>query len=173
MVCPVMDDVENKIFQWAQQMPTLNTDPMALTARLQLFATEVNQALCDTLTTYKLTDASFDVLSALLRFGPPHSLSPSELLEQMQITSGTLTTRIDKLEKKGLVKRKVKKDDKRSVSVTLTKKGIKLIEEVILEYVKAQEKVISVLTAKEQQVFVGLLQKCLSQPANKKKNKKR
>ena len=168
-----MDDVEKKIKQWATQMPNLNTAPMALTARLQQLTKEVDEELGATFKRYKLTDASFDVLSTLLRAGPPHSLSPGQLLEQMPITSGTLTTRIDKLEKKGLVKRKVKKDDKRSVSVALTKKGSKLIEEVILEHVKAEEKAVSVLTVKEQQIFVDLLQKCLGSRPSKKKKKSR
>jgi len=60
----------------------------------------------------------------------------------MDITSGTMTTRIDKLEKKDLVKRKTKKNDKRSVNVALTKRGLKLINEVIVEHVKTQEKIV-------------------------------
>lgn len=157
-----MDDVEKKIVQWAKQMPSLNTVPMALTARLQQVNKEINDKLNNTYKQFKLNDAGFDVLSTLLRVGAPYALSPSQLLKQMHITSGTLTTRIDKLEKKALVKRKIKKDDKRSISVTLTKKGLKLIQEVIIEHVKAQEDVVAVLTLEEQNDLVNLLQKCLS-----------
>lgn len=163
-----MDPVQKKIQQWLEQLPDLNTSPMALIARLQLASKQMNDELCANFERHKLTDAGFDVLATLLRAGPPHSLSPSELLEQMHITSGTMTTRIDKLEKKGLVKRKTKKDDKRSVNVVLTKKGLKLIDEVILEHVKTQEKIVSVFDKDEQLVFISLLQKYLGQNLGKK-----
>jgi len=164
-----MDPVQKKIQQWSKQLPNLNTTPMALIARLQLTSKEMNDELCSNFDRYKLTDAGFDVLATLLRAGPPHSLSPSELLEQMHITSGTMTTRIDKLEKKGLVKRKTKKHDKRSVNVGLTKKGLKLIDEVIVEHVKTQERIVSVFDNDEQLVFISLLQKYLAQNIGKKK----
>jgi DNA-binding MarR family transcriptional regulator len=163
-----MNSVQKKVQQWSKQMPDLNTKPMALIARLQQTTKEINGELCTHFTHYKLTDASFDVLATLLRAGPPHSLSPSELIEQMHITSGTMTTRIDKLEKKDLVKRKTKKHDKRSVNVALTKKGLKLINEVILEHVKTQEKIVSVFDQQEQLVFNALLEKYLAHNVNKR-----
>ena len=168
-----MDSVQKKIKQWSKSMPDLNTKPMALISRLQQATKQINDELSTSFQNQKLTDASFEVLATLLRAGPPHSLSPSELLEQMPITSGTMTTRIDKLEKTGLVKRKTKRDDKRSVNVALTKKGLSLIEKVIIEHVEAQEKIISVFDENEQAVLVSLLQKYLNKSATKKKKKKK
>jgi len=166
----LMDPVQKKVQQWSKEMPNLNTKPMALISRLQQTTKEMNGELYTNFEDYKLTDAGFDVLATLLRAGPPHSLSPSELLEQMDITSGTMTTRIDKLEKKDLVKRKIKKNDKRGVNVALTKKGLKLIEEAIVAHVKTQEKIVSVFDEEEQLIFISLLQKYLAH--NVKKNNK-
>ncbi|MFT6987961.1 MAG: DNA-binding MarR family transcriptional regulator [Glaciecola sp.] len=167
----LMDPVQKKVQQWSKEMPNLNTKPMALISRLQQTTKEMNGELYTNFEDYKLTDAGFDVLATLLRAGPPHSLSPSELLEQMDITSGTMTTRIDKLEKKDLVKRKIKKNDKRGVNVALTKKGLKLIEEAIVAHVKTQEKIVSVFDEEEQLIFISLLQKYLAH--NVKKSNKR
>jgi DNA-binding MarR family transcriptional regulator len=158
-----MDNVQRKIKQWGKQMPDLNTQPMAIADRLQHVAKHIDDELNCTLKQYKLSDAGFEVLSTLLRAGPPYSLSPGQLLEQMLITSGTMTTRIDKLEKKGLVKRKSKKDDKRGVSVKLTKKGLKLVEEVIVEYTLTQKRIVSVFDEQEQKTFIALLTKYISQ----------
>jgi DNA-binding MarR family transcriptional regulator len=157
-----MDPVQKKVQQWSKQMPNLNTKPMALISRLQQTTKEINLELYTNFEDYKLTDAGFDVLATLLCAGPPHSLSPSELLEQMDITSGTMTTRIDKLEKKGLVKRKIKKNDKRSVNVGLTNKGLKLIEEAIVAHIKTQEKIVAVFDEEEQVIFISMLQKYLA-----------
>lgn len=158
-----MDNVQRKITQWGKQMPDLDTQPMAIADRLQQVAKHIDDELNCTLKRYKLSDAGFEVLSTLLRAGPPYSLSPSQLLEQMLITSGTMTTRIDKLEKKGLVKRKSKKEDKRSVSVNLTKKGLKLVKEVVVEYTQAQKRIVSVFDEQEQKTFIMLLSKYMAQ----------
>jgi DNA-binding MarR family transcriptional regulator len=88
----------------------------------------------------------------------------------MDITSGTMTSRIDKLEKKGLVKRKIKKNDKRGVNVGLTKKGLKLIDEVIITHVRTQEKIVAVFDEEEQLVFISLLQKYLTHNVKKNNN---
>jgi DNA-binding MarR family transcriptional regulator len=165
-----MDPVQKKVQQWSKQIPNLNTKPMALISRLQQTTKEMNVELYTNFEDYKLTDASFDVLAALLRAGPPQLLSPSELLEQMDITSGTMTSRIDKLEKKGLVKRKIKKNDKRGVNVGLTKKGLKLIDEVIITHVRTQEKIVAVFDEEEQLVFISLLQKYLAHNVKKNNN---
>jgi DNA-binding MarR family transcriptional regulator len=157
-----MDSIDKRRKQWAKQMPELNTEPMALTARLLQVSKQINDELNTTYKRYKLSDAGFDVLATLLRAGSPHSLSPSELLKQMLITSGTMTTRIDKLEKKGFVKRTSKKEDKRSVSVALTKKGLKLIKEIMAEHMKIQEKIVSVYEKQEQDLFIALLSKYLT-----------
>lgn len=168
-----MDDIETKIKQWEKQKPNLNTMPMALLDRLLQASKQINEELSLPFQAYKLNDAGFDVLSALLRAGEPYALSPKELLAQMQITSGTMTTRIDKLEKKGLVKRTSKKEDKRGIIVALTKKGVKIAEEVLTEHVKAQSKIVSIFDEQEQLNFIALLQKYLSQSNKKKKIKKK
>src|SRR6266446_4422527 len=62
----------------------------------------------------------FDVLSALRRQGPPFQLTPGALLRATLVTSGTMTNRIDRLVRKGLVRREPDPRDKRGVLVTLT-----------------------------------------------------
>jgi DNA-binding MarR family transcriptional regulator len=51
----------------------------------------------------------------------------------------------------------------------LTKKGLKLIEKVILEHVKTQEEIVSVFNDEEQQLFIALLKKYLSKDTPKVK----
>ena len=158
-----MDEIEKKIEQWSIQMPELDTNPMAITSRVLRVSKHMNDELTKSFTGYDLTSAGFDVLATLLRMGPPHSLSPNQLLQQMLITSGTMTSRIDLLESKKLVKRTTNKNDKRSVSVSLTSKGLHLIEQVITEHAKSQQRLVSNLSQEEQQMFTKLLRKYLSQ----------
>lgn len=59
-----------------------------------------------------------------LEVGP---LSPSELGKRLSLTSGAVTTLIDRLEKAGLVRRKPKETDRRGVLVEPTAKMFKLL----------------------------------------------
>lgn len=158
-----MDDIDKKIEQWRSQMPQLDTRPMAITSRVLRISKYMNDELTKSFCEYELTNAGFDVLATLLRSGPPHTLSPNQLLEQMLITSGTMTSRIDMLEKRQLVKRQANKIDKRSVDVSLTPKGLSLIEEVIIEHTESQRKLVSFFSSEEQAQFENLLRKYLTQ----------
>lgn len=62
----------------------------------------------------------FDVLATLSRSGPPYALRPTELFETMMISSGGLTDRLRRLEKRGLIVREASDEDRRSLIVRLS-----------------------------------------------------
>lgn len=70
--------------------------------------------------TLKLTTAQFDIIATL---GNTPGMSFKELGEKTLITKGTLTGVVDRLEAKGLVKRAIKPEDRRSMIVQLTERG--------------------------------------------------
>tara|TARA_R110002049_G_scaffold44333_6_gene130150 strand:- start:4866 stop:5357 length:492 start_codon:yes stop_codon:yes gene_type:complete len=157
-----MDDIDRIKAQWAVQRPDLNTDPMALIGRLGRLRAHVADEMGKTFAKHGLTSASFDVLATLLRAGPPHALTPNQLLDTMMITSGTMTNRIDQLVRAGLVRRVPNPDDKRSVSVALTDVGRALIDRAVTEHVATQERIVSVLSPDEQTQLNALLKAFLA-----------
>ncbi|MEM5501589.1 MarR family transcriptional regulator [Ahrensia kielensis] len=161
-----MDEVDLIIAQWAKQRPELNTRPMALIGRLMRVSHVLAAEMGKTFAKHNLNGPSFDVLATLLRSGPPHALSPNDLLATMMITSGTMTNRIDRLEQAGLVKRIQNQNDKRSVLIALTEQGKTLIEKTVTAHVETQEKLVSPLTDEEQATFNKLLIKYLSANEN-------
>ena len=72
----------------------------------------------------KLTQSQFGVLEALLHLGP---LCAKDLAEKILRTKGNLTLVIENLERAGLVERTAQEDDRRRLTVALTKKGRRLI----------------------------------------------
>lgn len=72
---------------------------------------------------YGLSLAEADVLSALGRAREP-SLNCSEIAEGTLITKGGITRVLDRLEARGLLKRVPSRDDRRSVSIQLSAKGL-------------------------------------------------
>lgn len=157
-----MDEIDQIQAQWAAQRPDLDTDPMALIGRLGRVANHMMREMTVVFEAHGLTAAGFDVLATLLRSGPPHALTPNQLLAAMMVTSGTMTNRIDQLEKEGHVKRVRSAADKRSVSIALTPKGKALIDAAVSAHVEKQTQIVSVFSGPEQVELNGLLRTYLA-----------
>ena len=66
-----------------------------------------------------------DVLAAIAR-AEGMALTCSEIAEATLITKGGITGILDRLEARGLVQREASRDDRRSIMIQLTKKGVDL-----------------------------------------------
>lgn len=90
-----------------------------------------------------LTPPQFDVITTL---GNTSGMSMSKLGEKTLITKGTLTGIIDRLEQKGLVRREVPEENRRSFTIVLTQEGEKVFEEVFPSHMAYLKKCFSGLT---------------------------
>jgi MarR family transcriptional regulator, 2-MHQ and catechol-resistance regulon repressor len=86
-----------------------------------LFSSHPDRAL----QAYDLNLAQVDVLRTLAK-APDGTLSCSEIAEKTLITKGGITGIVDRLEARGLVRRVPSRDDRRSVMVRLSAKGVEL-----------------------------------------------
>ncbi|MEF1245075.1 MarR family winged helix-turn-helix transcriptional regulator, partial [Vibrio campbellii] len=100
-----MDAIDKVVSQWAKEKPELDTEPMAIMGRLMRIAKHMENHVAELHKRYDLKMGEFDVLATLRRSGKPYRLTPSELISSMMLTSGAMTNRLDKLEKKGLIAR--------------------------------------------------------------------
>ncbi len=157
-----MYDIEKIRAQWAHQRPDLDTKPMALIGRIIRLSAQLTEEMSRTFARHGLNGASFDMLATLLRSGPPHALSPNQLLETMMVTSGTMTNRIDQLVKDDLVSRIKNANDKRSVLVQLTSKGHQIIDAAVTDHVDTQKKLTASVPEEEQIALNMLLQDYLA-----------
>jgi DNA-binding MarR family transcriptional regulator len=80
----------------------------------------------------RLTTSQFDVIATL---GDTDGLTCSELSAQTLVTKGTLTGVLDRLEKKGLLKRESVPNDRRSIKVRLTDKGNALFKKTFASHI--------------------------------------
>lgn len=67
--------------------------------------------------------------------------SPKEIAEELRLENSTISGVLERMEKKGLIKRKVSKEDRRFVEIILTDKGNDL-EEPILETVEEVNRIV-------------------------------
>lgn len=164
-----MFDMDEIKAQWAKQRPDIDTDPMALIGRVIRLSAHLSSEMAKTFAKHGLNAASFDVLATLLRSGPPHALSPNDLLATMMVTSGTMTNRIDQLEKDGLVARVQNPEDKRSVRVQLTEHGRKVIDAAVTDHVETQRQLVDTIPLEGREMLNELIQNYLTEIDNKKK----
>ncbi|VAV98803.1 Transcriptional regulator, MarR family [hydrothermal vent metagenome] len=162
-----MDHVDKVLAQWHSERPDLDVTSMGLVGRLKRTAGHLSQGMGKTFAGFGLNSASFDVLATLRRSGPPYRLLPSDLLAAMMVTSGTMTNRIDQLERAGWVKREHNPKDGRSVFISLTDKGFELIDAAVTAHVKTQDQLTSGLSPTEYETLDRLLAKFLQSLENK------
>lgn len=87
----------------------------------------------------------FDVLAALRRAGEPYTLIPSELADTLMMTRAGMTGRIDRLERAGLVERRIDPADRRSFLVALTAEGLRAIDGVLADHADNLARITGVL----------------------------
>lgn len=104
----------------------------------------------------KLCFSDFAVLEALLHKG---SLPVNRIGAKVMLTSGSVTTAVDRLEQRGLVVRGNDVSDRRMRIVHLTRSGRKLIEAAFKEHAEKMEQVFTPLSAQERLQLIRLLKK--------------
>lgn len=158
-----MDHVDRILAQWNRERPDLDVEPMGLLGRISRLSTHLAREVEKTLAGHGLNSASFDVLATLRRSGPPYRLSPGDLVATTMVSSGTMTNRLDQLEKAGLIERSHNPDDRRGVIIALTAKGFALVDEAVSAHVENEHRLIQGLDAQERAALGGLLRKFLKE----------
>ena len=103
----------------------------------------------------QMCGSDFAVLEALLHKGP---LPVNEIGKKVLLTSGSITTAVDRLEDKKLVERRAHGTDRRAKIVHLTKEGRRLITRVYADHAADMEQLASAsLTKKERETLIRLL----------------
>jgi len=156
-----MDHVSKILAQWKRERPDLDVGPMGVLGRIARLRALLAQAIDAELAKHGLSSSSFDVLATLRRSGAPYRLSPGELLSTTMVTSGTMTNRIDQLEKAGLVERQDNPEDGRGVIIALTEKGFATVDAAVTAHVANQHRLIAVLSQEERKALDSLLEKFL------------
>jgi MarR family 2-MHQ and catechol resistance regulon transcriptional repressor len=100
--------------------------------------------------------SDFAVLEILLHKGP---LPVNTIGRQVMLTSGSITTAVDRLEEKRLVRRQACPKDRRVTYVMLTTTGRALIRRVFQVHANRLETVFKPLSAAERSALATLLKK--------------
>ncbi|AVG14931.1 MarR family transcriptional regulator [Chromobacterium vaccinii] len=155
------DQIDRIVALWNEVRPDLDTSATQVIGRIVRMEYFITRRVLQDLARHNLNVGEFDVLAALRRGGEPYQLSPNQLQGMVLISSGALTNRINRLEEAALVSRSPDPDDRRGVIVTLTPKGLQVIEDAAVHHLAAEAELIEMLDADERQTLSRLLKKML------------
>src|SRR5438046_5188358 len=100
--------------------------------------------------------SDFAVLEMLLHKGPQ---PVNEIGRRVELTSGAITTAVDRLESRGLVTREADPSDRRARIVRLTAAGEKQAAEIFVGHKAAMDVAASALSKTERATLIALLKK--------------
>lgn len=103
-----------------------------------------------------LTNSQFAVLEVLYSKG---DLKICEIIEKILTTSGNVTVVIKNLEKDGLVSKHTDPNDKRSILISITDKGKKIMDDIFPNHVDNINDIFSILTIEEKLELKKILKK--------------
>lgn len=155
------DHVAQLIQQRLVHTPGIPLDGMEIIGRARRLALLSRGAIEAVFERFGLDTGEFDVLSTLQRAGPPYRLRPTELFETLMVSSGGMTDRLRRLEKRGLISREPNSEDGRSLLVQLSDEGLSLIGEAFTEDMLAEEEILAPLDREERMHLATLLAKLL------------
>ncbi|MCA2376187.1 MarR family transcriptional regulator [Agrobacterium genomosp. 3 str. RTP8] len=153
------DHVDRLRGQWAQELPDIDTEPMAIFGRAKRLSNLLAPSIEDTFARFGLDRGEFDVIATLRRSGPPYQLTPTEMYTTLMLSSGGLTHRLDRLEKAGLIERRKSTLDGRSIVVCLAPAGIDLAEKAFREDMASEVGFLQGLNPEERKNLAALLKK--------------
>src|SRR6478609_8453909 len=169
------------LLEAAKEFPDL--DPSAAEAFLHLLHTgdEVFGVSDRSLAGHNISHGRFGVLMLLWRSVQPRAATlmgadacvagprtPAELADAAGVTRATMTGLVDTLERDGLVKREPDPNDRRMMSVVLTPKGEKFLQNFLPGHFKLISSLMATLTEAERKALVSLLMKVQQHATNLK-----
>ena len=102
--------------------------------------------MTEKLSVFDLTPVQYAVLYCLWE---NNKKSPKEIAERLKLENSTISGILERMEKKGLIKRMISKEDRRFIQIMLTEKGAVLEKDVLAAVDKVNEEVMSVFSKEE------------------------
>jgi DNA-binding MarR family transcriptional regulator len=141
------DEVDEIVLAWRRERGDLDVGPLEVLSRISRLADILDERRANAFVEHGLQAHEFDVLAALRRSGEPFELTAGELSVLTHVTSGTMTSRLDRLTKRGFVSRHPDPGDGRLVRVRLTATGRKRLDAAFVALLATERELLATLPA--------------------------
>jgi DNA-binding MarR family transcriptional regulator len=149
----VQDEVDLIVRAWRSERPDVDTEPLQVMSRISRLAGVLAERRAAAFGEHGLQANEFDVLSALRRIGPPFELTAGELSGITHVTSGTMTSRLDRLTARNLVSRRADPRDGRLVRVRLTYRGREQVDAAFVALLRSERELLARVPAAQRRAL--------------------
>ena len=156
-----VDSVALIMAQWHRERPELGTRVPSIVARILRLANHLRKRADVSQAALGLTWDVAEVIIVLRRSGAPFEMTPTALYKSMLLTSGAITSRLDRAEAAGLVRRTAATTDRRSIKVRLTAAGRTMADKAVTLYYAEMQTVLDTLRVSDADRLAGLLAELL------------
>jgi DNA-binding MarR family transcriptional regulator len=155
------DPTDRVLTGWSAAHPELDLRALQVTGRLSRIGPLLAKRQEVVFSRFALNRGEVGALSALRISGPPHRLSPTRLGRGLMLSSAGVTSRIDRLERRGLVRRLPDPDDRRGVIVELTDQGLEVVDAAVAAVAISDRQLLERLDPKEVAQLEPILRKLM------------
>lgn len=157
----VEDRLEYLSQKWNEQRPDLDISPWQVWGRVTRLHELFLAAISPVLAKHELNFKEFQTLAALVLGGAPYEANPNRIGRFSLLTSGGVANLLARMEKDGLVERRPDPQDRRSVIVRATDRGIADFEAAVVVENQVEHNLLEALTIEERAILGTLLRKLL------------
>ena len=146
---------------WSEARPDIEVKSLQVTARLSRIGPLLAKRQEAVFGQFGLSRGEVGALGALRIAGPPYRLSPTRLGKGLMMSSAGMTSRIDRLERRGFVRRLPDPDDRRGVLIELTDQGRETVDAAVAALTTSDRQLVERLDPSEFAQLEALLRKFL------------
>jgi DNA-binding MarR family transcriptional regulator len=158
---PERDHIDRFLDTIRERLPMLDPEVEGIVDRIGGLQRRFKRAMDETLDEFDLDWSEYKLLSLLTREGEVYRSSPGKLARIMELSSGAMTNRLDRLEQAGLVRRLPDPDDRRGILVELTPDGKRVYEDAVGVQGRKESLVASALSVPEKKQLNALLRRLM------------
>jgi DNA-binding MarR family transcriptional regulator len=155
------DHIDRFLESIRDTLPMLDPEVEGLVDRISGLSRRFHRALDETLREFELDYAEWKLLGLLARRSDPYHSSPGQLARMMELSSGAMTNRLDRLEHAGLLRRLPDPGDRRAIQVEVTDAGRRLYEDAVGVQAKKESLVAAALSKTEKKQLNALLRRLM------------
>jgi DNA-binding MarR family transcriptional regulator len=156
------DSVDRHVAAWSRQRPDLDYAPLGVVQRMgrvrRVLEAEVESSFAD----FGLNGSDYVALATLRLADRPGGVSQRWLMRELGLTSGTISTRVDRLAEQGLVSRTPDETDRRNTLIALTDRGRELLDRATPAHLDTEDRMLAALAPDERHQLADLLRRLLT-----------
>ncbi|GAA4907363.1 MarR family transcriptional regulator [Stackebrandtia albiflava] len=156
------DDTDDLVRRWASVVPGIDPRVEGVVDRLLICARYLDRLAATLAAEHDIQFSDYEILARLFWVGEPHRLRPSQLAAGTMTAATTITSRLDRLQRRGLISRVPDPTDRRAMAAELTDEGGELFTRIVERQAEAERRIFGDVSPARLDRLAGLLSETLT-----------